>query len=211
MRYCALAACILLSTLKPAAAINPNAGTTGFNFLKIGVGTRAAALGRGLCGRIRQYRSIGLESRWTFRFKRTHGRARLQQLFRRFPSRLRLYRRSQRVARTRPKRPLRILRRLVAYRCGRTRFRDLLGDRPRRLSVHRPTTRAGLASRRCQSKSRLFKHRRVFFRRLSRRSRPPSPRPDRGHDARRGNLQPWFCALGLYRGIQGLATGSTSA
>ena len=45
MKYCALAACILLSTLTPAAAINPNAGTTGFNFLKIGVGTRAAALG----------------------------------------------------------------------------------------------------------------------------------------------------------------------
>lgn len=45
MRYCALAACILLSTWTPAAAINPNAGTTGFNFLKIGVGTRAAALG----------------------------------------------------------------------------------------------------------------------------------------------------------------------
>ena len=45
MRYYALAACILLSTLTPVAAINPNAGTTGFNFLKIGVGTRAAALG----------------------------------------------------------------------------------------------------------------------------------------------------------------------
>lgn len=45
MRYCALAACILFSTVPPAAAINPNAGTTGFNFLKIGVGTRAAALG----------------------------------------------------------------------------------------------------------------------------------------------------------------------
>ena len=46
MRYCALAACIFLATCwTPAAAINPNAGTTGFNFLKIGVGTRAAALG----------------------------------------------------------------------------------------------------------------------------------------------------------------------
>ena len=45
MRYYALAACILLSALTPATAINPNAGTTGFNFLKIGVGTRAAALG----------------------------------------------------------------------------------------------------------------------------------------------------------------------
>ena len=45
MRYYALAACILFSTLTPASAINPNAGTTGFNFLKIGVGTRAAALG----------------------------------------------------------------------------------------------------------------------------------------------------------------------
>lgn len=46
MRYCALAACIFLATCwTPATAINPNAGTTGFNFLKIGVGTRAAALG----------------------------------------------------------------------------------------------------------------------------------------------------------------------
>lgn len=46
MRYCALAACIFLSTCwTPVAAINPNAGTTGFNFLKIGAGTRAAALG----------------------------------------------------------------------------------------------------------------------------------------------------------------------
>ncbi|NKB68046.1 MAG: PorV/PorQ family protein [Candidatus Latescibacteria bacterium] len=31
--------------LRPATAINENAGTTGFNFLKIGVGARAAALG----------------------------------------------------------------------------------------------------------------------------------------------------------------------
>lgn len=45
MRYCALAACFLLATVTPATAVNPNAGTTGFNFLKIGVGTRAAALG----------------------------------------------------------------------------------------------------------------------------------------------------------------------
>jgi hypothetical protein len=34
-----------LAALCPAAAINENAGTTGFNFLKIGVGARPAALG----------------------------------------------------------------------------------------------------------------------------------------------------------------------
>ena len=45
MKYCALATCLLLATIEPAAAINSNAGTTGFNFLKIGVGARAAALG----------------------------------------------------------------------------------------------------------------------------------------------------------------------
>ena len=45
MKYCALAACLLLATFDPAAAINSNAGTTGFNFLKIGVGARSAALG----------------------------------------------------------------------------------------------------------------------------------------------------------------------
>lgn len=45
MRYCVLAACLLLAALQPAAAVNSNAGTTGFNFLKIGVGARSAALG----------------------------------------------------------------------------------------------------------------------------------------------------------------------
>ena len=45
MRYCALAAALLLAGLDPAGAINSNAGTTGFNFLKIGVGARSAALG----------------------------------------------------------------------------------------------------------------------------------------------------------------------
>ena len=45
MKYCALAACLLLAATDPAAAINSNAGTTGFNFLKIGIGARSAALG----------------------------------------------------------------------------------------------------------------------------------------------------------------------
>ena len=45
MKYCALAACLLLTATDPAAAINSNSGTTGFNFLKIGVGARSAALG----------------------------------------------------------------------------------------------------------------------------------------------------------------------
>ena len=41
-----LASLILLAALlQPAAAVNQNAGTTGFNFLKIGVGARPAALG----------------------------------------------------------------------------------------------------------------------------------------------------------------------
>ena len=82
MRYYALAACILLSSLTPSAAINPNAGTTGFNFLKIGVRHPRCCTRRGLCGRVRQHRSIGLESRRTFRLERAHGRACLQQLFR---------------------------------------------------------------------------------------------------------------------------------
>ena len=45
MRYYALAACLLLSTWQPATAINSNAGTTGFNFLKVDVGARSTALG----------------------------------------------------------------------------------------------------------------------------------------------------------------------
>ena len=154
MRYCALPACILLLTLTSAAAINPNAGTTGFNFLKIGVGTPRCRARRGLCGRVRQHRSLGLESGRAFRLERAHGRARLQQLFRRFPSRLRLHRRPQGVSRTRPERPLRILRRLAAHRRRRARFGDLLSDRPRRVSVRGPTARAGLAGHRRQSKSR---------------------------------------------------------
>ena len=40
-----LIAFILAAALKPAAAINENAGTTGFNFLKVGVGARPTALG----------------------------------------------------------------------------------------------------------------------------------------------------------------------
>ena len=36
---------LAISWTQPAVAINANAGTTGFNFLKIGVGARAAALG----------------------------------------------------------------------------------------------------------------------------------------------------------------------
>ena len=36
---------ILVAALRPAAAINENAGTTGFNFLKVGVGARPTALG----------------------------------------------------------------------------------------------------------------------------------------------------------------------
>ena len=40
-----LPAFIIILSLRPATAINANAGTTGFNFLKIGVGARAAALG----------------------------------------------------------------------------------------------------------------------------------------------------------------------
>jgi hypothetical protein len=36
---------VVVLGLQPAAAINANAGTTGFNFLKVGVGARAAALG----------------------------------------------------------------------------------------------------------------------------------------------------------------------
>ena len=148
-----------------------------------------------------------MESGRAFWLKRAHGRARLQQLFRGFPSRLCLHRRPQGIARPRPERPLRLLRRLATHRRGRARFGDLLGDRPRRLSVHRPTARAGLADRRCQSKSCLFKHCRVFFRRLSRRSRPPRPRPSRGHNPRRSHRQFRFCALGLHRGLQGLAAG----
>ncbi len=45
MRYYALAACLLLSAWQPATAINSNAGTTGFNFLKVDVGARSTALG----------------------------------------------------------------------------------------------------------------------------------------------------------------------
>ena len=49
MKYC-IAACSALLVLgsvttAPATTINSNAGTTGFNFLKIGVGARSAALG----------------------------------------------------------------------------------------------------------------------------------------------------------------------
>ena len=40
----------LLVGLEPAAAINESAGTTGFNFLKIGVGARASALGGAFVG-----------------------------------------------------------------------------------------------------------------------------------------------------------------
>ena len=41
----ALLALALIAGLRPASAINENAGTTGYNFLKIGVGARPAALG----------------------------------------------------------------------------------------------------------------------------------------------------------------------
>jgi hypothetical protein len=44
-RSIVLAIALLAAALEPAAAINKNAGTTGFNFLKIGVGARPAALG----------------------------------------------------------------------------------------------------------------------------------------------------------------------
>ena len=36
---------LLLAMANPAIAINENAGTTGFNFLKVPVGARASALG----------------------------------------------------------------------------------------------------------------------------------------------------------------------
>ena len=41
---------LLIASLQPAVAINENAGTTGFNFLKIGVGARATALGGAYAG-----------------------------------------------------------------------------------------------------------------------------------------------------------------
>ena len=41
----ALIAFLLAAFLQPAVAINENAGTTGFNFLKVGVGARPTALG----------------------------------------------------------------------------------------------------------------------------------------------------------------------
>ena len=44
-RTIAFAAALLLASLQPVSAINENAGTTGFNSLKIGVGARPAALG----------------------------------------------------------------------------------------------------------------------------------------------------------------------
>ena len=45
LRTLALTALILAAGRQPAAAINENAGTTGYNFLKIGVGARPSALG----------------------------------------------------------------------------------------------------------------------------------------------------------------------
>ena len=43
-------AAVLVASLQPASAINENAGTTGFNFLKIGVGARPSALGGAFAG-----------------------------------------------------------------------------------------------------------------------------------------------------------------
>jgi hypothetical protein len=45
MRLLLVFLALAISWVQPATAINGNAGTTGFNFLKIGVGARAAALG----------------------------------------------------------------------------------------------------------------------------------------------------------------------
>ena len=44
-RISVIAIALLTASAQIAPAINSNAGTTGFNFLKIGVGARAAALG----------------------------------------------------------------------------------------------------------------------------------------------------------------------
>ena len=49
-RALAFTALLVAAALQPAAAINDNAGTTGFNFLKVGVGARPAALGGAFVG-----------------------------------------------------------------------------------------------------------------------------------------------------------------
>ena len=211
MKYCALAACILLSTLTPAAAINPNAGTTGFNFLKIGVGTRAAALGgayaavsgnieasawnpAGLFGLSERtaalaYNSYFVDSQAGFASIAAPKGSRVHALSVHYVSYGDLWHTDAK---------------------GRDLGTFSATDLAAYLSIAQQLGADWLAVG-ANLKSRLFKYRRVFFRRLSRRSRPSRSRPDRGHDPRRSHRQSRFCALGLHRGLQGLATGTHPA
>ncbi len=50
LRSFIILAALLMASLQPASAINENAGTTGFNSLKIGVGARPSALGGAFAG-----------------------------------------------------------------------------------------------------------------------------------------------------------------